>query len=195
MNWLDEDNRQLAAIVKSFLVLVGALVVATSLQTHTSPPPFVIESLSNTSSFEALESLSADSIAIPEYVTILEPKAVSAPSVKPKGDKYRWMQQAGIPESDWQWVDEIITRESTWRHTAWNSQGSGAYGLCQSLPASKMASAGADYMTNPITQLKWCHQYAQEYGGWYQAAQYSRCVGRCFSTKVNRYVQKDHKWW
>lgn len=77
------------------------------------------------------------------------------------------MRAAGIPESDWYAVDYIISKESGWNHLVWNGTGSGAYGLCQSLPATKMASAGADYMTNPVTQLRWCHNYAIErYGGW-----------------------------
>ena len=79
------------------------------------------------------------------------------------------MQAAGIPRSDWSAVDYIVSKESSWRHTAVNST-SGAFGLCQSLPASKMATAGGDYRTNPVTQLKWCHQYAtSRYGGWWQA--------------------------
>ena len=81
-----------------------------------------------------------------------------------------WLQQAGIPRSDWANVNYIVQRESTWRPFVWNTSNSGAYGLCQALPARKMASAGADYLTNPVTQLRWCHQYAQDrYGGWAQA--------------------------
>ena len=84
--------------------------------------------------------------------------------------KRRWLNMAGIDESDWYYVDFIIFRESNWRHWIWNSQGSSAYGLCQALPAHKMISAGDDYMTNPITQLKWCHSYALErYGSWADA--------------------------
>ena len=79
------------------------------------------------------------------------------------------MQAAGIPRSDWSAVDYIVSKESSWRHTAVNKT-SGAFGLCQSLPASKMATAGGDYRTNPVTQLKWCHSYAiSRYGGWWQA--------------------------
>ncbi len=44
--------------------------------------------------------------------------------------------------------------ESGWRWSAKNSS-SGAYGIPQSLPASKMARFGADYRTNPRTQIKW----------------------------------------
>jgi len=56
-------------------------------------------------------------------------------------------------------------RESGWRVNATNPS-SGAYGLPQSLPGYKMASAGADWQTNPITQLKWANGYVQKYGGW-----------------------------
>lgn len=54
----------------------------------------------------------------------------------------------------------IVDRENTtWNPTAYNRQGSGAYGLPQALPGSKMASAGADWRTNPRTQLKWMLSY------------------------------------
>lgn len=55
----------------------------------------------------------------------------------------------------------IIDREDPgWSPTRWNTQGSGAYGLPQALPGSKMASAGADWATNPYTQIRWAHSYA-----------------------------------
>ncbi|MER5774622.1 transglycosylase SLT domain-containing protein [Streptomyces sp. NPDC002039] len=53
---------------------------------------------------------------------------------------------------------KIVSRESGWNHTATNSS-SGAYGLVQALPASKMSSAGADWKTNPATQIKWGLDY------------------------------------
>lgn len=48
----------------------------------------------------------------------------------------------------------LWNQESGWR---WNAQNptSGAYGIPQSLPASKMASAGSDWRTNPATQIRW----------------------------------------
>lgn len=56
--------------------------------------------------------------------------------------------------------------ESRWRVTVWNYSGSGAYGIPQALPASKMRTAGADYMTNGITQVKWMLGYLKaRYGG------------------------------
>lgn len=56
-----------------------------------------------------------------------------------------------------QWA-YIIGRESGWSAHATNPS-SGAYGLAQSLPGSKMASAGADWQNNPKTQLKWMFGY------------------------------------
>ena len=47
----------------------------------------------------------------------------------------------------------LWTQESGWRYNAENA--SGAYGIPQALPGSKMSSAGADWQTNPATQIKW----------------------------------------
>ena len=81
------------------------------------------------------------------------------------GDKTALMAAAGIRPGDYGYVNFIVSHESGWRTTAQN--GSGAYGLCQSLPGSKMASAGPDWATNPITQLRWCSGYAANtYGSW-----------------------------
>lgn len=63
---------------------------------------------------------------------------------------------------------EISRRETagTFSPTIWNYQGSGAYGIGQALPASKMAPWGSDYMTNPWTQLRWMIDYVNgRYGG------------------------------
>jgi hypothetical protein len=51
-------------------------------------------------------------------------------------------------------LDILFDRESRWNPLARNRR-SGAYGIPQALPASKMASAGPDYLTNPTTQVKW----------------------------------------
>ena len=86
-------------------------------------------------------------------------------SVTVSGDKAALMAAAGIAESDFGFVDYIISHESGWRPGAASS--TGAYGLCQALPGSKMASVASDYLTNPITQLQWCTGYAtQRYGSW-----------------------------
>lgn len=62
--------------------------------------------------------------------------------------------QYGWPASEFGPLDNIWTRESGWRWNATNPS-SGAYGIPQALPGSKMASAGSDWRTNPRTQIKW----------------------------------------
>ena len=56
---------------------------------------------------------------------------------------------------------KLWTKESDWKTTATNPS-SGAYGVVQSLPAEKMASAGADYRTNYRTQINWGLKYVQD---------------------------------
>ena len=57
----------------------------------------------------------------------------------------------------------LFNRESGWNVYAANP--SGAYGIPQALPGSKMATAGADWATNPATQITWGLGYiAARYG-------------------------------
>lgn len=63
-----------------------------------------------------------------------------------------------------QYLDLIVRSESGWNPRA-REPTSGAYGLGQALPASKMAPYGSDYLTNPETQLRWLMGYiAGRYG-------------------------------
>lgn len=70
-------------------------------------------------------------------------------------NKYGW--GAG----EYSCYDKLVVSESNWDHTATNPS-SGAYGIPQSLPASKMASAGSDWRTNPATQIKWGLDYVKD---------------------------------
>ncbi|MEU2869336.1 transglycosylase SLT domain-containing protein [Streptomyces olivoreticuli] len=66
-----------------------------------------------------------------------------------------------VPGGQFQCFSNIVNNESSWDYTATNAS-SGAYGLVQSLPGSKMESAGADWRTNPATQIKWGLGYMNE---------------------------------
>ncbi|WP_411069616.1 transglycosylase SLT domain-containing protein [Streptomyces sp. cmx-4-25] len=66
-----------------------------------------------------------------------------------------------VPASQYASFSKIVAHESGWNHKATNSS-SGAYGLVQALPASKMSSAGSDWKTNPATQIKWGLNYMNE---------------------------------
>ena len=93
-------------------------------------------------------------------------------SAAPTGDHKHWMKQAGIPSSWYSAINYIANHESGWRFNATN-RSSGAYGIPQALPGSKMAAAGKDWRTNAITQLKWMKSYVTErYGGAPQAEKF-----------------------
>lgn len=64
------------------------------------------------------------------------------------------MIDAGFPIAEFPCLEKLWTKESGWNHKARNSS-SGAYGIAQAYPGSKMASAGSDWQTNPATQIKW----------------------------------------
>ena len=74
-------------------------------------------------------------------------------------------------------LSTLWNQESGWNTYATNPR-SGAYGIPQALPASKMASAGADWRTNPVTQVRWGVAYiASRYGGACAALRHSADVG------------------
>jgi type IV secretory pathway VirB10-like protein len=63
----------------------------------------------------------------------------------------------GWGQSEFNCLVSLWNKESGWRVNAANP--SGAYGIPQSMPGSKMASAGADWATNPATQITWGLNY------------------------------------
>ena len=63
------------------------------------------------------------------------------------------MIKAGFSIDQFPCLDKLWKKESGWNHRAANPS-SGAYGIPQSLPGSKMASAGRDWLTNAVTQIK-----------------------------------------
>ena len=122
----------------------------------------------------------------------------AAPSSGSESESSGWAPPAGAPDpgsaqaiafdavaargwgvEQYDCLVSLWNRESGWRYNAYNA-GSGAYGIPQSLPGSKMASAGADWETNPATQIAWGLGYiagrydnpcgawaASESKGWY----------------------------
>jgi len=102
-------------------------------------------------------------------------QAVSIPA-----DKQAVMAQAGIAENDYKYVDYIASHEGGWCPT--KIQGThacpgymnpsdvpayGGYGIFQATPGGKMASAGSDWATSAVTQIRWATGYAvARYGSW-----------------------------
>ena len=83
----------------------------------------------------------------------------------------------GWTGAQWDCLNWLWTRESGWNQNARNTR-SGAYGIPQSLPARKMAIAGADWQTNPATQIGWGLTYiAVRYGDPCAAKQHEQHKG------------------
>lgn len=112
-------------------------------------------------------------VAPPEELPKPEPEPVVASPVAPAaaaappmytggGSPAEWMAAAGIPESDWGYVDYIASKESGWNPNATNAS-SGACGLIQAHPCSKVPGSGY----NPVDNLRWANGYAVgRYGSW-----------------------------
>ena len=101
----------------------------------------------------------------PEPPAAAETAAPAAPAAAPRytggGSPAEWMAAAGIAESDWGYVDYIVTRESTWNPNAINPAG-GYCGLVQIAPLHGVANC-----TDPVVNLQWATSYAQgRYGSW-----------------------------
>ena len=83
----------------------------------------------------------------------------------------------GYGDSGFDCFNNIIMRESVWDVDATNPS-SGAYGIPQALPGSKMASAGSDWRTNPATQITWAIGYMEDrYGSPCAAWTFKRANG------------------
>lgn len=64
------------------------------------------------------------------------------------------MLDAGFKISQFSCLEKLWDKESGWNHKAANPS-SGAFGIPQALPGSKMKSSGSDWKTNPATQIDW----------------------------------------
>ncbi|WP_328423974.1 MULTISPECIES: transglycosylase SLT domain-containing protein [unclassified Streptomyces] len=71
------------------------------------------------------------------------------------------MARQMVPSGQFQCFSNIVDHESDWNYRAVNAS-SGAYGLFQALPGSKMSSVGSDWQTNPATQIKWGLNYMND---------------------------------
>ena len=121
-----------------------------------------------------------------QSVTVTEP----VPRIVARGtavyvspDKTSLMAAAGISPDDYGAVDYIVSHEGGWCPFRWqgdrgctdhgSAPSSGGYGMFQATPGYKMASAGADWLTNPVTQIRWATGYAVgRYGSWQGAYNY-----------------------
>jgi len=105
---------------------------------------------------QAVQQQAAQQQATQQQAVASSPPAQPATAVasgSPQQIATSMLGSYGWSSSQFSCLDQLWNRESGWNPTASNP--SGAYGIPQALPGSKMASAGADWATNPATQIKW----------------------------------------
>lgn len=108
---------------------------------------------------QAASAKAAASHAAPQHST-----APKTPTGTPQQIADAMLGSYGWPQSQFGCLNSLWIMESGWNPYATNPS-SGAYGIPQSLPASKMASAGADWQTNPVTQIRWGLSYIKQVYG------------------------------
>jgi hypothetical protein len=134
-----------------------------------------------TESFSVTSAPKISSAVVPVSSGSSSAPTVVEPAPNPssaQGIAYNMLASFGFSTSQWGCLDSLWNQESGWAYNAENA--SGAYGIPQALPGSKMASAGADWLTNPATQIKWglgyiksvygtpCNAWSHEVSyGWY----------------------------
>lgn len=95
----------------------------------------------------------------PEPTVAPTPEPTPTPTPPPPSlDDARTYAMTELGPTQYACLASLIQRESGWRVDATNPT-SGAYGLPQALPGSKMATAGDDWRTNPVTQIRWMIRY------------------------------------
>lgn len=99
--------------------------------------------------------------------TFTGPDLSATPPIEPGTSRaigYELLIARGWDDTEWACLDALFSKESGWRVNAHNAS-SGAYGIPQALPGSKMGTVAADWQTNPATQITWGLNYiAGRYG-------------------------------
>lgn len=173
--------------------LIATLLLTVLIASHVVPPQ-----KTNISSVkkqvvqkEVVETVSKPSPAPveqkPVVTTTPQVETPQAAPTLPSGSHDDWLLAAGVQPNELGYANYIIANENgNWCPTrSYGQKGcpaSGnvnvAYGIPQANPGTKMASAGADWMTNPITQLRWMNGYVHGSrfdaygGGWLGAYNY-----------------------
>ena len=95
------------------------------------------------------------SLAIRQVELAREPQGAKLVAKALITEKYQWN------EEQYSCLNKLWTKESHWNYKARNKV-SGAHGIAQALPATKMEVVGTDWRTNPVTQISWGLKYINE---------------------------------
>jgi hypothetical protein len=134
--------------------------IQTGTQDPTSPPDELVDPNPNSPTLielDAVKAVDANEMALVSLASrqielAKTPDGARAIAKEIAATKYGWSStQFGC-------LNKLWTKESNWRYKARNKT-SGAHGIPQALPATKMESIGTDWRTNPLTQITWGLKY------------------------------------
>jgi hypothetical protein len=100
-------------------------------------------------------SMALLSLAVRQVELAREPQGAKKVAKALSAEKYQW------GEGQYACLNKLWTKESNWNYKARNKV-SGAHGIPQALPATKMEIVGTDWRTNPVTQISWGLKYISE---------------------------------
>jgi len=125
----------------------AAVPAASATLTARTQPAYVGRHRKHLDHLRHVEYVQERSRAAGQHTVLLA--APAQPSDSPRG-----YAESLVGAAQFGCLNELWSRESGWDATAANPS-SGAYGIPQALPGSKMAAAGADWATDPATQIRW----------------------------------------
>ena len=125
-----------------------------------SPSSAKAVSASLTSAFDSRRTVFSNEIALVSAMS-RSVEAARKPLGAKRFAKEMMATEYGWGEGQYKCLNRLWTKESNWNYQARNPR-SGAHGIAQALPASKMEKVGTDWRTNPITQIQWGLLYVSE---------------------------------
>ncbi len=160
-----------AAVMAFFMMVVEPTYASANMQFYvtipseatTTPQPDSDLPVDTTPSFLELDSvknvdassMALLSLAIRQVESAREPRGAKLVAKAIIAEKYQW------GEAQYACLNKLWTKESHWNYKARNKV-SGAHGIAQALPATKMEIVGTDWRTNPVTQITWGLKYINE---------------------------------
>lgn len=117
-------------------------------------------SVSLSSAFDSRRAVFSSEIALVSAMS-LSIEAAREPMGAKRFTKELMANEYGWGEEQYTCLNRLWTKESHWNYQARNPR-SGAHGIAQALPATKMEQVATDWRTNPITQIQWGLLYISE---------------------------------
>jgi len=134
--------------------LTGEAILTAELDSEIAPIEALLFSELASSATVSASAMSLVSSASASVELARSPKGAREVARVLMDDKYGW------GEKQYACLDELWIKESNWNYRASNKR-TGAHGIPQALPATKMDSAGTDWRTNPVTQISWGLRYIE----------------------------------